>query len=33
MGAFTHGAWRQRVFGGVTRTMLAEADLPLFMRH
>jgi protein CrcB len=33
MGAFAHGEWRERVFGGVTRTMLAEADLPLLMRH
>jgi nucleotide-binding universal stress UspA family protein len=33
MGAFTHGEWRELVFGGVTRTMLATADLPLFMRH
>jgi nucleotide-binding universal stress UspA family protein len=33
MGAFTHGEWREMMFGGVTRTMLAEADLPLFMRH
>jgi nucleotide-binding universal stress UspA family protein len=33
MGAFAHGAWREMVFGGVTRTMLAEADLPIFMRH
>jgi protein CrcB len=33
MGAFAHGEWREMVFGGVTRTMLAEADLPLLMRH
>lgn len=33
MGAFAHGEWREMMFGGVTRTMLAEADLPLFMRH
>lgn len=33
MGAFTHGEWRERLFGGVTRTMLAKADLPLLMRH
>ena len=32
-GAFAHGAWREGVFGGVTRTMLASADIPLFMRH
>lgn len=33
MGAFAHGAWREAVFGGVTRWMLAHADLPLLMRH
>lgn len=33
MGAFAHGEWRERVFGGVTRTMLAKADLPLLLRH
>lgn len=33
MGAFAHGAWRELLFGGVTRTMLAHADLPLLMRH
>jgi protein CrcB len=33
MGAFAHGEWRERMFGGVTRTMLAEADLPLLMRQ
>ena len=33
MGAFSHAAWRERLFGGVTRTMLASADLPLLMRH
>ena len=33
MGAFAHGEWREHMFGGVTRTMLAEADLPLLMRH
>ncbi|HQT78983.1 MAG TPA: universal stress protein [Rhodopila sp.] len=33
MGAYAHGEWRERVFGGVTRTMLAEADLPLLLRH
>jgi protein CrcB len=33
MGAFAHGEWREMVFGGVTRSMLATADLPLFMRH
>ena len=33
MGAFAHGEWREMMFGGVTRTMLAQADLPLLMRH
>ncbi|HTJ25984.1 MAG TPA: universal stress protein [Candidatus Limnocylindria bacterium] len=33
MGAFAHGEWREMMFGGVTQTMLAEANLPLFMRH
>jgi nucleotide-binding universal stress UspA family protein len=33
MGAFAHGEWRERLFGGVTRHMLAHADMPLLMRH
>lgn len=33
MGAFAHGEWREALFGGVTRYMLANADLPLFLRH
>ena len=33
MGAFAHGEWRERLFGGVTRTVLAHSDLPLLMRH
>lgn len=33
MGAFAHGEWREAMFGGVTRAMLASADLPLLMRH
>jgi hypothetical protein len=33
MGAFAHGEWRERMFGGVTRTMLADSDLPVLMRH
>ena len=33
MGAYAHGAWREFVFGGVTRYMLTHADLPLMMRH
>ncbi|WP_297366755.1 universal stress protein [Acidocella sp.] len=33
MGAFVHNAWRNLLFGGVTRYMLAHADLPVLMRH
>jgi protein CrcB len=33
MGAYAHGAWRERIFGGVTRAMLAHADIPVLMRH
>ena len=33
MGDFAHGEWREFIFGGVTRYMLAAADLPLLMRH
>jgi len=33
MGAYTHSPWRQLVLGGVTRHMLAHADLPILMRH
>jgi len=33
MGAFTLGEWHERLFGGVTAAMLADADLPLLMRH
>ncbi|HEV2285587.1 MAG TPA: universal stress protein [Steroidobacteraceae bacterium] len=31
VGAFGHGAWRENVFGGVTRTLLEHAELPVFM--
>ena len=33
LGAYTHSRLRQLVFGGVTRHVLANADLPLFMVH
>ena len=33
MGAYAHGAWREALFGGVTRYVLAHADLPVLMRH
>lgn len=32
-GAFSHGELRERMFGGVTRTLLTIADIPLLMRH
>jgi len=31
VGAFGHGALRQQVFGGVTRTLIDHADMPVFM--
>ncbi len=31
VGAFGHGALRERIFGGVTRTLLEHADVPVFM--
>jgi protein CrcB len=33
MGAYTHGEWREALLGGVTRYMLDNADLPLFMQY
>jgi nucleotide-binding universal stress UspA family protein len=33
MGAYTHSRLRQLVFGGVTRHMLQNADLPVLMAH
>ncbi len=33
MGAYTKSAWRELLLGGVTRYMLARADLPVLMRH
>jgi nucleotide-binding universal stress UspA family protein len=33
MGAFHHSRWREFILGGVTLTMLEEADIPLFMAH
>ena len=33
MGAFAHSPWRELVLGGVTRHVLAEADVPVLMRH
>ncbi len=33
MGAYVHHPLRQLLFGGVTRHMLANADIPVLMRH
>ncbi len=33
MGAFHHSRWREFILGGVTRTMLEETTIPLFMAH
>ncbi len=33
MGAYTHSRMRQLILGGVTRYVLAEAKIPLFMAH
>lgn len=33
MGAYGHSAFRELLFGGVTRDVLAHADLPVLMRH
>ena len=33
MGAYQHSPLREWLLGGVTRHMLANADLPLLLRH
>ena len=33
MGAYVHGVLRDMVLGGVTRHVLAHADIPVLMRH
>jgi nucleotide-binding universal stress UspA family protein len=33
MGAFVHSTWHNLLFGGVTKYMLAHADIPVLMRH
>lgn len=33
MGAYSHSPWRELLLGGVTRHVLAHADLPVLMRH
>jgi nucleotide-binding universal stress UspA family protein len=33
MGAYAHSPVREAILGGVTRSMLSRADLPVLMRH
>lgn len=33
MGAYGHGRMTEALFGGVTRTMLSESPVPLFLAH
>ena len=33
MGGFSHSRWREQVFGGVTRTVLDGARLPVLLSH
>ena len=33
MGAFVHSRLRELVFGGVTRSMLEQSSIPLFLSH
>ncbi|MBX5084942.1 universal stress protein [Rhizobium lentis] len=33
MGAYNHPRWRQTIFGGVTRNMIEESRMPVFMAH
>ena len=33
MGGFSHSRWREQVFGGVTRTVLQGARLPVLFSH
>lgn len=33
MGAYGHSRMRQAVFGGTTRTLLDQTDMPVFMAH
>lgn len=33
MGAYTHSRMRQLILGGVTRVVLEQAEIPLFMAH
>ena len=33
VGAFGHGPLRESVFGGVTQSLMTQADIPVFMLH
>ncbi|MBX5224753.1 universal stress protein, partial [Rhizobium sp. NLR8a] len=33
MGAYNHPRWQQTIFGGVTRGMIEESRMPIFMAH
>ncbi|PDT04410.1 universal stress protein [Rhizobium chutanense] len=33
MGAYNHPRWQQTIFGGVTRSMIEESKMPIFMAH
>jgi nucleotide-binding universal stress UspA family protein len=33
MGAYAHSPLRELILGGVTRYILAHADIPVLMRH
>ena len=33
MGAYSHGRWRETLFGGVTRFMLGELGVPVLLAH
>jgi nucleotide-binding universal stress UspA family protein len=33
MGAYNHPRWQQSLFGGVTRRMIEDCKLPLFLAH
>lgn len=33
MGAYNHPRWQQTLFGGVTRNMIEQSNMPVFMAH
>jgi nucleotide-binding universal stress UspA family protein len=33
MGAYGHSRLRERIFGGVTRSMVETPSLPIFLAH